>query len=184
MINILIKKVLNKIRNKIVTFVIFYKYAFCKNIEIKRQNKLFNTFELDLSKKSLVKIDENLMVKRNVSLRAREYSELIIGKNVFLNNNCIITCRSRIIIEDDVIIGPNVVIFDHDHDYKSIDRKRQYINKDIFIGKNVWIGANACILKGSYIGTNSVIAAGSIVNGIIPENSIYYGDGKIKKIGD
>jgi len=45
-------------------------------------------------------------------------------------------------------------------------------NKDVTIGKNVWIGAQCIILKGAQIGNNSVIAAGSIVNGPIPENVI------------
>lgn len=42
------------------------------------------------------------------------------------------------------------------------------------IEDNVWIGANVMILKGSYIMKNSVIAAGSIVNGLVDENVVYY----------
>lgn len=46
----------------------------------------------------------------------------------------------------------------------------------IRIGDNVWIGLNAIILKGSDIGDNSVVAAGSIVKGVFPKNSLIAGN--------
>ena len=47
-------------------------------------------------------------------------------------------------------------------------------NKKIIIGNNVWIGANAIILKGARIGDNAVIAAGTVVMGDVPDNSVGY----------
>lgn len=43
----------------------------------------------------------------------------------------------------------------------------------IVIGNNVWIAANSIILRGSNIGDNAVIAAGSIVKGTVPANTLY-----------
>ena len=75
-----------------------------------------------------------------------------MGENVFFNNNCVLTCKKKIQIGNNVIIGPNVCIFDHDHDYKSPGRAVEFVCKEIKIEDNVWIGANACILKGVKIG--------------------------------
>ena len=44
---------------------------------------------------------------------------------------------------------------------------------EVIIGKNVWIGANTVILRNTRIGDNAVIAAGSIVKGEVPANSVF-----------
>ena len=74
------------------------------------------------------------------------------------------------------MIGPNVMIFDHDHDYKAeggISSGKVKIG-DIEIGNNVWIGAGCIILRGSKIGDNCVIAAGTIVRENIMSSSLVY----------
>lgn len=175
---------MSKFKRKVLNYVNFYKYKKYEKVEISSKNRISNFLDLEIDKEADVVILDDLKVGKNVSIRCRKNSKLYIGKDVFFNNNCVLTCRYNIEIGDDVIIGPNVVIFDHDHDYKSINRKSDFIYGEIYIGKNVWIGANACILKGSKIGDNAVIAAGAVVSGEVPENSVYYEKGKIKKIGD
>lgn len=72
------------------------------------------------------------------------------------------------------MIGPNVLVFDHDHDFRAeggIAEGRIVIG-DIVIGDGVWIGGNTSILRGTNIGDNAVIAAGSVIKGNIPANSI------------
>lgn len=57
------------------------------------------------------------------------------------------------------------------NDFASFD-----YDADVSIGNNVWLGARCIILKGVTIGDNSVIAAGSVVSGAIPENSLAAGN--------
>lgn len=101
---------------------------------------------------------------------------LEIGDYATFNYNCIVAARKHIKIGRNVAFGPNVVIYDHDHDF----RNTQYMNgdtfkvEDIIIGDNVWIGANAIILRGSVIGDNAVIAAGTVVRGKVEPNSVAY----------
>ena len=127
---------------------------------------------------------KKLTVNENVNLRIRNNSRLEIESDVYFNNGCILTCRDFIKIGSKCSFGPNVMIFDHDHDINADDYRNKYISKEIIIGNNVWIGANSIILKGTTIGDNSVIAAGSIVKGNIPQNVIYYNQitPRIKKI--
>lgn len=98
---------------------------------------------------------------------------IIIGKNVFMNRNCIVVARERITIGDDTIFGPNVLIYDHNHKfaYDGIS-KSEFNTKEIVIGKGCWIGAGCIILKGSIIGDGCVIGAGTVVNGIVPDHSL------------
>ena len=39
----------------------------------------------------------------------------------------------------------------------------------------MWIGAKATFLDGSTIGNNCVVAAGAVVNGIFPDNTVVGG---------
>lgn len=99
---------------------------------------------------------------------------LRIGDNVGFNTNCIIACHERIEIGDNVEFGPNVCVYDHDHDFR-VDgglKARRYKTAPVFIGDNTWVGANVIILKGTQIGRNCVIGAGSVVSGIVHDNSI------------
>ena len=43
------------------------------------------------------------------------------------------------------------------------------------MGNNVWIGAKVTFLDGSFVDDNSIVAAGAVVNGIYPNNSIIGG---------
>jgi len=78
--------------------------------------------------------------------------------------------NQNISVGNNTIFGPNVVIVDHDHDYRN--NKNNYVTKEIVIGSNCWIGANCIILKGVHIGNSVVIAAGTIVTKDIQNNSI------------
>ena len=107
--------------------------------------------------------------KSHLDLLVRPNASLHLGKNVFINRNSIITARKYVQIGDGVTIGPNVCIYDHDHD---IQNGGGYVLGDIIIGNNVWIGAGVIITKGVTIGNNAVVAAGSVVTKDIPANTI------------
>lgn len=93
-----------------------------------------------------------------------------LANNVFINKNCQIVSKENIYIGNNCTIGPNVMIYDHDHE---IGRKNRYKSKSIFIDENAWIGAGAIILKGVTIGKNSVVSAGAIVTHDVPNDTIY-----------
>lgn len=99
-------------------------------------------------------------------------AELHVGSG-YVNNNFTISCRKKIIIGNEVLIGPNVVIRDSD-DHK-ITTNYGEICSQVVIGDHVWIGTNVIILKGVSIGSGSIIAAGSVVTRSVPENCLAAG---------
>ena len=103
-------------------------------------------------------------------ISSRNSGKLKIGNRVYLNRNTMIVCRDSVEIGSGTTVGPNVMIYDHDHD---LQNRGQICSSPISIGENVWIGGGAIILKGVTIGNNSVIAAGSIVTRNVPANTIY-----------
>ena len=75
--------------------------------------------------------------------------------------------NARLVIADDVLIGPNVIIVTANHGFAQRDVRvgdQPQIEQDVLIGRDAWIGANAVILPGIRIGEGAVVAAGSVVN--------------------
>jgi acetyltransferase-like isoleucine patch superfamily enzyme len=104
-------------------------------------------------------------------------SMIEIGDNCRVNG-AYIHAQKRITIGKNCVIASGVNIMDSNgHELYSNDRtKGRDTAKEIAIGENVWIGLNAIILKDTYIGDNSVIAAGSVVKGNFPNNSLIQGN--------
>lgn len=97
-------------------------------------------------------------------------------EGIFVNRNCNIVSMDSIHIMKNVTIGPNVCIYDHDHNtQKNINDSSDFVTAPIVIEENVWIGANVSILKGVTIGKNAVVAAGSSVTKNIPDNVVVGG---------
>lgn len=94
---------------------------------------------------------------------------IIVGDGVGMSST-ILSSKKHIKIGDNVMIGANVRIFDHDfHSMNFMDRRsgdEDYVkakSSDVLIEEDVFIGTNSIILKGVHIGKGSVIGAGSVV---------------------
>ena len=107
-------------------------------------------------------------------------SAISIGDNVALNDNVMINadCGGRIIIGNDVLIAPNVVIRAANHRYGDPDaliRTQGHVAGVIRIGDDVWIGANVVVLSDVSVGRGAVIGAGSVVTRDVAEYAIVAG---------
>lgn len=114
-----------------------------------------------------LKIGHDFRVCPNVKFFSENNGYIRIGNNFFANYNCFISANKEdIVIGDDCLFGPDVLIVNSNHDTKKgvLIRERVNISRKITIGNDVWIGAKSIILPGVIIGTGAVIAAGSVVN--------------------
>jgi acetyltransferase-like isoleucine patch superfamily enzyme len=102
-----------------------------------------------------------------------------IGNNCDLNGT-VIHSRNAVIIGDNCMFGPGVVILDNDSHNTSIDpvlrRTGSIADSPVIIGNNVWVGMHAIIMKGVHIGDNSIIAAGSVVTRDVPSYQLFGGN--------
>lgn len=104
-------------------------------------------------------------------------ANLHLGKNVYINFNLTIVDDTYIYIDDNVMIGPNVVIVTGTHPVDpELRRQGLQYNKPVHIKDNVWIGSSVQIMPGVTIGENSIIGAGSIVTKDIPANVVAVGN--------
>lgn len=103
------------------------------------------------------------------------YGEFIeIGRNVFINHGCSFLALGKIVIEDDVLIGPKVTIVTESHPLDPKERKA-LLTQPVVIKRNAWIGAGAILLPGVTVGENSVVAAGAVVSRDVPANRVVAG---------
>ena len=155
------------------------KYAILK---IKNGNRFHAVFpaimspitEVTVEGKSELRVGRKLKMHNGAKIRVRKGGKLEIGKNFGMSNNCVVTAYDHITIGDDVMLGPNVLIYDQDHDYHAEGgvAAMEFKTSPIVIGNNVWIGANTLILRGTTIGDNCVIGGGAVVRGTFPANSV------------
>lgn len=127
-----------------------------------------------LSRGSFISFGSRTRTRGRCRFSVQERGRLILGKNLFLNSGCQLNCRKRIAIGSNCEFGPNVLVYDHDHDFRDTQglQSDKFNYGDVSIGDNCWIGAGAIILRGTSIGNNCVVAAGSVVKGVFPDNSI------------
>ena len=95
-------------------------------------------------------------------------------KRISLYVRSVLTFLRIVITKIFNIKGPNVLIYDHDHDISSAESIHDsgYKTSPVVIGDDVWIGANTVILRGTVIGRDCVVGAGSVLKGVYPAGSV------------
>ena len=109
---------------------------------------------------------------------------ICVGKDCFVNYNCIFLDPAPIILGNGVLIGANVTLATPSHpfiaeerlsaDYQDGNHALEYASP-ITIKDGCWICSGAIICGGVTIGENSIVAAGAVVTKDIPPDSIVAG---------
>jgi galactoside O-acetyltransferase len=112
--------------------------------------------------------------------------ELRIGDDCHVNCNVQFGAASgRLLVGNDVIIGPNVVIRVADHGMSRGQpmRTQPHVRGEVIIEDDVWIGANAVITADVRLARGTIVAAGAVVTRSTEPYSIV-GGVPAKKIGE
>jgi acetyltransferase-like isoleucine patch superfamily enzyme len=99
-----------------------------------------------------------------------------VGRNVFINQACVLNDIGGIEIGDDVMIGPRVSLLTAGHPLDPGRRRSQIVAAPIAIERNVWLGAGATVLQGVTVGSDAVVAAGAIVTRNVPPRTLVAGE--------
>lgn len=113
-------------------------------------------------------------------------ASITIGNNVGMSH-AILCARKSIVIENDVMLGGGVKVYDTDFHSTAYEERvhngdKKVKSKEIRICEGAFVGAHSIILKGVTIGRHSVIGAGSVVTKDVPEGEIWAGN-PAKKVG-
>lgn len=104
-------------------------------------------------------------------------SQIEIGDRSMIGANSLIGSCARVVIGDDVLMGPQVLIYTSNHgidpDFKIADQPMQCA--PVEIGNDVWIGARVTILSGVKIHDGAVVGAGAVVTKDVPPYAVVGG---------
>ena len=154
-----------------------------------RQAYLINRPAIIIGKK-FIKVEKGFSAGPGLRLEAIPKNNsinkcLFIGENCIINDYVHIGSVKSVKIGNNVLMASKIFISDHNHGFygnnnihtspEIIPSRREMFQSDVEIGDNVWIGEFVSILPGSKIGNGCVIGANSVVNSIIPQNSIAVG---------
>ena len=88
--------------------------------------------------------------------------------------------NGTVIIGNDVIMAPNVVVYTRNHNSSDISIPIKYQGdspeRPVVIGDGTWIGSRVIILPGVNIGANSIVGAGAVVTKSVPDYSVVVGN--------
>lgn len=129
--------------------------------------------EVSLDNGGKLEISEKFKLRDGAKIRACKGAICKIGKNTSVNCNNMMAFLEKIIIGNEVQLGPNMQIYDNDFRVGGGIKSRKYKKGSIKIENNVWIEANTMILRNNKIGDNAVIVAGSIAKGIVPDGTVF-----------
>lgn len=110
----------------------------------------------------------NFSVAKGVLINCKE--KLTVGNNVYIAHDSWINAAGGILLGDNVIISPKVVIATTKHLYENncIQLKNGGM-APISIGDGSWIASNCTVTMGVSIGKGCIIAANSAVSKNIPD---------------
>ncbi|MGJ5645180.1 acyltransferase [Latilactobacillus curvatus] len=152
----------------------FLKAKYKKKIQIELpQHRIDIRVFINLNKNGRLILQRKNRLRGGTHLIVSGNGLISIGKNNFFNFNVSITALNKVIIGNNCKFANNVVIIDHDHDYKN--NNIGYNTSPVVIKDKVWVGANATILKGVTLGEGAVVAAGAVVTKNVPDRTIVGG---------
>jgi UDP-2-acetamido-3-amino-2,3-dideoxy-glucuronate N-acetyltransferase len=114
------------------------------------------------------KIGKRCNIGQNVFVAA----DVTIGNNVKIQNN--VSLYTGVVVEDDVFLGPSMVLTNVINPRSHISRKDEY--KSTLIKRGATIGANATIVCGVTLGRYCFIGAGAVVTRSVPDYGLVYGN--------
>ena len=160
----------------------FDQDLFNRRVEAKKLFRAYNRLDDDevekrneIMQKLFKSVGQNVWIEPD--FRCEFGKNISIGNDVYINFGCVILDCGPVTIGNQVLIGPNVGIYDANHALDAQERMDgALIPGKIRIGNRVWIGGGTIILPGVTIGDDTVIGAGSIVTHDIPSGVVAVGN--------
>ena len=141
----------------------------------------FKPFRIWFQQKKIKSIGKGSEIRPYATLLGTD--NIIIGKRVIIPQGTLLSSLphhpdSAIIIEDDVLLGPNVAVYSSTHNFENPDipiKEQGYRLSAVTLKEGCWLGINSVIMPGITIGKHAIIGANSLVTKDVPDYAIAAG---------
>ena len=99
---------------------------------------------------------------------------LVLEDGVYMNEGCRVTVVESARIGADTLFGPNVQIYDHDHEFDRRGVSSKLLHAPVSIGHRCWLCANTVVTCGCSIACCSLVSANSVVTRDLNEAGALY----------
>ena len=177
-------QLLPKVLTKLFSIWVSLTYPFAS----KGRNLSFHfTSEVDRRRATRISLGNSVTLRKDSWLSVATEDPtgepvIVIDDNCTIGSGSIISAKNRIHLERDVLVGQQVIMLDHNHEYEdiTIPVREQGVTEGgkIRIGQGCWIGRGAAIIcpRGELtIGRNCVVGINSVVMGSVPDYSVVFG---------
>jgi len=103
---------------------------------------------------------------------------LVIGRECFLGDECLLDLAESVVLEDQVTLAERVVVLTHTnvgyHDHP-LQAHFPSMQAPVVFERGCFVGAQVTVLPGVRIGRESFVAAGSVVTQDVPPRTVVAG---------
>jgi maltose O-acetyltransferase len=104
------------------------------------------------------------------------YARLTVGDRVQFGIGCHVSLNAEVVIEDDVTFGHYVRVLTDNHEIGPSERRcGDNIVAPVRVERGAWVCTGAILLPGSTVGRGSIVAAGAVVHGEVPPDTLVGG---------
>ena len=96
---------------------VLYKFVYHNHISFRGNSICSGSIRIRCNEGSII-VSDGVKLNSNVILHTTGNGKILIGNGTGINHRVIIASKNCIRIGRNVMIGPNVCVYDHDHIYK------------------------------------------------------------------
>lgn len=194
-----------EIPDSLIAKTLFKRFLMLARGYVSTGKKIYLGSNCTISNKRNIQFGKNVTIENSTKIDGYARQKLQFGNNVKIGAYSSISCTSHlskygkgikigdnsstgqfiefgaaggIEIGSDVIMGSYISFHSENHNFEEsgkLIREQGVTSKGIKLGNNIWVGAKVTFLDGCIVGNNSVVAAGAVVNGEYPDNSVIGG---------
>ncbi|MEW6664891.1 MAG: acyltransferase [Thermodesulfobacteriota bacterium] len=99
-----------------------------------------------------------------------------VGKDVYVASGCWLSGGAKLVLEDEILIGPYSIIATGSHRMKGESfRFAGFDRQPVWIGRGTWIGAHVLVTPGVRIGKANLISGAAVVTKSTPDHVMMAG---------
>lgn len=119
-------------------------------------------------------IGAGLYLSPECFVQVNKGATLVLEDGVYMNEGCRVTVVESARIGADTLLGPNVQIYDHDHEFDRRGVSSKLLHAPVSIGHRCWLCANTVVTRGCTIACCSLVSANSVVTRDLNEAGALY----------